>query len=58
MARIVAVEVEPDKLLRTCLVRYNLMQDILKEDRLCYKGVHQAHHGGHPWLLSLRPGLC
>ena len=37
MDRIVAVEVEPDKLVRTRLVSYNLMQNMLKEDRLCYK---------------------
>ena len=43
LGRIVAVEVDPDKLVRTCLVRYSLVQNMPKEDRLNYKGVTIKH---------------
>ena len=37
------MEVDPDKLVRTCLVRYSLVQNMPKEDRLNYKGVTIKH---------------
>ena len=43
MGRIVAVEVDPDQLVRTCLVRYSLVQNMPKEERDSYKGVTVKH---------------
>ena len=43
LGRIVAVEVDPDKLVRTCLVRYSLVPNMPREDRLNYKGVTIKH---------------
>ena len=43
MGRIVAVKVEPDQLVRTCLFRYSLVQNMNKEERTSYKGVTVKH---------------
>ena len=43
MGRVVAVEVDPDQLVRTCLVRYSLVQNLPKEERDSYKGVTVKH---------------
>ena len=39
LGRVVSVEVDPDKLVRTCLVRYSLVQHMSGKDRLSYKGI-------------------
>ena len=43
LGRVVAVEVDPDQLVRTCLVRYSLVQNMPKEERDSYKGVTVKH---------------
>ena len=39
LGRIVSVEVDPDQLVRTCLVRYSLVQNMPKKERASYAGV-------------------
>ena len=39
LGRVVTVEVDTDKLVRTCTVRYSLVQHMRGKDRLSYKGV-------------------
>ena len=39
LGRVVSVEVDPDQLVRTCLVRYSLVQHMSGKDRLSYKGL-------------------
>ena len=39
LGRVVSVEVDQDQLVRTCLVRYSLVQNMPKKERDSYKGV-------------------
>ena len=39
IGRVVSVEVDQDQLVRTCLVRYSLVQNMPKKERDSYKGV-------------------
>ena len=43
LGRIVAVEVDTDQLVRTCLVRYSLVQNMTKEERHSYGGIKVKH---------------
>ena len=43
IGRIIAVEVDSDQLVRTCLVRYCLVQNMTKVEKTSYKGVTVKH---------------
>jgi len=39
LGRVVAIEIDGDQLVRTCVVKYSLVQNMTKADRLQYKGI-------------------
>ena len=43
IGRIVAVKLDSDQLVRTCLVRYRLVQNMTKVEKTSYKGVTVKH---------------